>query len=430
MNHSVITTGISDLDSLLDGFHVGDNVIWYDSAGNLINGFSRHILRAALRDGSPLIYINSEHSPSMLMDILRPFIDLSNLVILDCFTNGKGEGEPLFQAGIAKMPWRVVPVTRPRDPDSVLAAVMSLHAEQAVDENALVRLIFDGITGFGQLWEDENRVVSFYARACPRLYELNTIACWYIEKQAHSAKMRAQINKIAQVVIELSRKGDRRTIHIVKAENRSKSQSDNLDFAFAYREEADYISIDTRKRKINPYDLGMRIRELRTERGFSQTDLARLVGVTPSTISQVEGNLIYPSLPALFKMAETLGVEMGALFQAGKRTRQSPVFSFEANDSERGKNDVVVRRCMVTGSPTSVELFFVSIPGKKRIPTHFFTQKGEEFGCLIRGRLEMKTGSETHEIQQGNVIHLTREIPTQWRNNEEEAALLLWGRIP
>ena len=53
-------------------------------------------------------------------------------------------------------------------------------------------------------------------------------------------------------------------------------------------------------------DLGLRLKEFRLRRGLSQTELAKLVGVTPSTISQVESNLIYPSLPALMKMAEAL----------------------------------------------------------------------------------------------------------------------------
>ena len=48
------------------------------------------------------------------------------------------------------------------------------------------------------------RIIRFYAHSCPRLYELNTIAYWILEKKAHSTRLRAQINQIAQVAIDLS----------------------------------------------------------------------------------------------------------------------------------------------------------------------------------------------------------------------------------
>lgn len=44
----------------------------------------------------------------------------------------------------------------------------------------------------------------FIARACPRLYELNTITYWLIEKAAHTPRLKSSINQIAQVVVDLS----------------------------------------------------------------------------------------------------------------------------------------------------------------------------------------------------------------------------------
>ena len=54
------------------------------------------------------------------------------------------------------------------------------------------------------LWGGEEQVIEFYVKTCPRLYELDTIAYWLVEKGAHSSRLKANINKIAQVVIDLS----------------------------------------------------------------------------------------------------------------------------------------------------------------------------------------------------------------------------------
>ena len=55
--------------------------------------------------------------------------------------------------------------------------------------------------------------------------------------------------------------------------------------------------------------------------------MAKLVGVTPSTISQIESNLIYPSLPALLKMGEVLSVDVSYFFQDRADVARRIVFS-------------------------------------------------------------------------------------------------------
>jgi DNA-binding XRE family transcriptional regulator len=175
-----------------------------------------------------------------------------------------------------------------------------------------VRFVFESLTGMQELWGGEDSLLKFYTHSCPRLYELNTVAFWIMEKEAHSSRLRAQINQIAQVAIDLSVKRGTTSLTILKAENRD---MDNLNRPYNYWTKDLNVFFDSEKRKTSRVDLGMRLKELRTKRGLSQTELAKLVGVTPSTISQVESNLIYPSLPALLKMAEILSIDVSSFFQ-------------------------------------------------------------------------------------------------------------------
>jgi len=61
-----------------------------------------------------------------------------------------------------------------------------------------VRFIFESVTGMQELW-GAKRGSSLLFPFLPRLYDLNTIAYWVLEKNAHSPRFRAQINQIAQV---------------------------------------------------------------------------------------------------------------------------------------------------------------------------------------------------------------------------------------
>jgi len=58
-----------------------------------------------------------------------------------------------------------------------------------------------------------------------------------------------------------------------------------------------------------------RIRELRTERGLTQQDLADAIGVSRQTVNAIEGEKYSPSLEAAFRIAEVLGKKLDEVFE-------------------------------------------------------------------------------------------------------------------
>lgn len=60
--------------------------------------------------------------------------------------------------------------------------------------------------------------------------------------------------------------------------------------------------------------LGNRLKEVRTERGLTQTDLAALVGVSRKTINTVENSVFVPSTLLALALAHTLGTSVERLF--------------------------------------------------------------------------------------------------------------------
>ncbi len=58
-----------------------------------------------------------------------------------------------------------------------------------------------------------------------------------------------------------------------------------------------------------------RIRELRTERGWRQEDLARKAGVTRQTINAIENDKYNPTLALAIRLARLLKTPMEQLFR-------------------------------------------------------------------------------------------------------------------
>jgi putative transcriptional regulator len=57
-----------------------------------------------------------------------------------------------------------------------------------------------------------------------------------------------------------------------------------------------------------------RIRELRTERGWSQTDLGERLGVSRQTVNAIENERYDPSLPLAFVIARVFELPIEQLF--------------------------------------------------------------------------------------------------------------------
>jgi transcriptional regulator with XRE-family HTH domain len=72
--------------------------------------------------------------------------------------------------------------------------------------------------------------------------------------------------------------------------------------------------------------LADRVKALRNEQGWSQSELAELVGADPAQISRYENGRITPSADALARLAETFGVSCDYLLidGAARRPFRSP----------------------------------------------------------------------------------------------------------
>lgn len=425
-----VASGVSQLDRFLDGLYIGDNVIWHDDAGSLASVFCLNFIQISQAQEKPLIYVSFDRSPKNLLDKLGPLAQNKQLIILDCFTYGKGAGSDVFLKFYEKKesarPCRVIRVDEPRQIDQVETALYGIHGTLEGD----VRFVFESLTGMQELWGGEQHLMNFYSHACPRLYELNTIAYWIIEKEAHSTRLRAQINQIAQVAIDLSVKRGKTSLTILKAEKRD---LDTLNKPYHYWSKGLKITFDAENRKTGQFDLGMRLKDFRTKRGLSQTELAKLVGVTPSTISQVESSLIYPSLPALLKMAEVLAVDISSFFQESVDIARRVIFPFaeavEVKFSDLPEDSIQASLLTPVDYEPKAEPYLIEIPPNKTLPAHFFIHKGEEIGYMLSGKLQIKFQKAVYTARARDIIYLTSEMPSQWENTGPGTARLLWMKI-
>lgn len=426
MEKKKVSSGIPGLDRLLNGLFIGDNVVWYDDAGSLAGPFCRQFIHESRKQEKSIVYVTFDRSPKNLIETLGPLAENQQLTILDCFTNGKGDKADVFnkfyEKDGAQWPYQVIRVTKPWDPLAVFDAIYGLHRTLTGD----VRFVMESLTGMQDLWEGEDQILKFYSHSCPKLYEMDTIAYWIIEKNAHSGKLKAHINQIAQVAVDLSMNRGKSCIKILKADRRKPA---SLGIPVRYSFDKNEILLEGESAGGSPHDLGHAVKSFRKHQGMSQKELSRLAGVTPSTISQIESNQVFPSLPALFRIAENLSVDVAAFFKTG---RPGPRHIFSGDEAiriirpELEKGSIEIAQLTPPDQDLPAQTFLVNLLPGKRINRHFMSHKGPELGYLISGSLSVILENREFSMTAGDTVSLTDRFPERWTNTGEETATLLW----
>jgi transcriptional regulator with XRE-family HTH domain/KaiC/GvpD/RAD55 family RecA-like ATPase len=426
-----ISSGIGYLDHLLGFFKTGDNVIWEVEAGTYIEIFLQRFIDHSLKNGYKVVYVGFNASPSTLTKRLNYLPNLENLTILDCFTSGKGNNDSLFTqfytSGKEGFKGNVIKVENPKDLSQFRVAMDRVE----IEKGAGMRYVFDSLTGMQDVWGDEDATYKFFTYSCPRLYDLQTVAHWILEKEAHTPSFKANLRHITQVAIELEKQSGDLFLKVIKLEGRF-SKSAFLPKQYeVWDEEVIFPSIGGRR----PVNLGDKVRTLRKRMGMTQKELADQVGLTPSFISQLEKNVISPSLDSLFKLSEKLNAQPIYFLADGE---SGPMQKMVIKPAERQeihlheiKNHGMKLELLVSDVMNRrMEPYFLTLKEGAVIDGHFYNHKGDEFAYVIEGDLEVELQGEKQFLSQGDSLYIGSTIPSRWMNLTKGDAVLLWILSP
>ncbi|MCX7914160.1 MAG: helix-turn-helix domain-containing protein [Thermodesulfovibrionales bacterium] len=415
-----VSSGIKTLDSLIDSLYTGDNVVWEIEAGTNIELFLESFIRQSLDDNHCMIYISFNRSPqSIAKDITKNLAHFNKdlFFLFDCFTSGKGKNDNKFLKFYeTKHNLNIIKAENPKDTDSFVKQLDLI--ESNCPKN--IRYIFDSLTGMQDLWGSEERAYKFFTYLCPKLYDMETVAYWVVEKDAHSQKFKANLRHITQLVLELYKRRDKLYIRAIKLDGRQNREAFKPHL---YEIEDNNIKIILSKKNLIT-DIGSAIREFRIKRGISQKELADRVDLTASFISQLENNQIVPSLNSFLQICDALKIspseilENKKLFSDHLIIRAKEIFSNKPDVS----NGIEIYNIQQEETLSSK---IILLPPETTFGGHFSVNTPEELIYIISGKLNITIKGKTEQLLEGDILYLKENLPSEWKNEGGEIAKLL-----
>jgi transcriptional regulator with XRE-family HTH domain len=184
--------------------------------------------------------------------------------------------------------------------------------------------------------------------------------------------------------------------------------------------------------------IGERLRAARQEKGMTLRGIARLVGVSPSLISQIERDKVNPSVSTLWALVSTLGVTMGDIFPdpasglSGTQPTTPPAASgpvtAPGTRSTINLETGVQWERLTAGSDSLVEfLMLVYPPGAASCDEDsLMRHSGQEYGYVLSGRLGVCVGFDEYELGPGMAISFNASSPHRLWAIGEKPAEAIW----
>ncbi|WP_414158337.1 cupin domain-containing protein [Pseudomonas sp. BNK-45] len=180
-----------------------------------------------------------------------------------------------------------------------------------------------------------------------------------------------------------------------------------------------------------PQFLGTRIRGLRKRRGLTLSELAQQSELTAGYISQLERNLAYPSIPALFNIARSLGVTIQWFFASETQTApedQGYVVRKKQRLQVNYENGIIDQ--LLTPQPTRQLEFLHSRFPPGTYSKESYSHEGEEAGYVLSGSFELWVGERYFQLNEGDSFSFSSQEPHKYGNPGEEDAVVLWVITP
>jgi transcriptional regulator with XRE-family HTH domain len=152
--------------------------------------------------------------------------------------------------------------------------------------------------------------------------------------------------------------------------------------------------------------LGQRIRQRRKDLKLSQRELAERVGLTPGFLSQIEHNLITPSIDSLREISLVLDVPLSDSGFLVETEARSPVVRHDKRLRLTLPGSDVAFELLTSDLKQPMDVFMVQLkPEDGNLATLLSPQATEECIYVTQGQLEVKLGEKVYLLSRGDSIY-------------------------
>ena len=166
--------------------------------------------------------------------------------------------------------------------------------------------------------------------------------------------------------------------------------------------------------------IGGRLRDLRSARELSLRQLARLIGASPSLLSQIENGKVTPSVDTLYLLAAALAVPVAAFFGEPAATMSEPAGAWVVRAMDRQRISLergVTWENLLPHEEAGLRFMEIRYAPGASSGEHMLRHPGRDLFVVLDGELVFRIGFAEHRLHAGDSISFADYEPHQLSND-------------
>ncbi|MGL5174922.1 MAG: helix-turn-helix domain-containing protein [Cetobacterium sp.] len=173
--------------------------------------------------------------------------------------------------------------------------------------------------------------------------------------------------------------------------------------------------------------IGERIKKSRNEKSLSLRELATMVDLSASFLSQIEQGKASPSIENLKKIANSLDVRVSYLIEDEEVKKNSDLIrAKERKFVESVDSNTTLSLLTSSNIEKSMEPILYEIGPGGESGRSYYTHPGEEFIFVLEGSIDIYIEEAVHNLHEGDSFYFKSSQKHRFKNNTDKRARALW----
>jgi len=173
--------------------------------------------------------------------------------------------------------------------------------------------------------------------------------------------------------------------------------------------------------------LGERIKKKREQLHLQLNDLAKMVGISSSALSQIENAKTSPSLATIKTIADNLHSTVGELIGEHELLSRNPYIAYDekkfVKENESGASLYLLS---YHDSGKLMEAYLVAFEPNATADDLMTNHPGQEFMFVFTGEIEIEYDNRTYKLKRGDSFYLNTGKSHKFSNSSQNNSELLW----
>lgn len=180
------------------------------------------------------------------------------------------------------------------------------------------------------------------------------------------------------------------------------------------------------------FNIGEKLRKLRKLKGLSILKLSELAGVSTGQISQIEREMVTPSVVNLWKLSQALGVHIDYFFDDASDQGGHIIRSGDHKQIVMNKGNDVYQILSPDDKDHQIDFMKIVLqPNEEQsMKMTAMVHDGEECGYVLSGTLTVMLNGKEHVLEEGDSIYFRSKQPHVYMNKSDKECVSIWAMSP